>query len=800
EEQPFFTVISYPDPHGPNTVRPPYDHRFDDLPFQPPRTFQRKDRPSTPRWLGSSQKHDVFRGDDMSKYFGMVQCIDDNIGRLMAQLRETGQLDNTLILFTSDHGDLCYEHDRLNKGNPYEGSARVPLIVRMPRLIKGGEYYVRPVGTVDITPTIMGFLDLPSNPDDHGRDLSAELADASVTRETDPAAPVTFLRSGGLLSGWVAAIDDRYKLVLSMNDVPWLFDRVRDPDELVNWFGRPETNEVSRRLGRALQQYHQRFADPAFDQAPIANSLAKVIRAGIAMEGNATTEADKKAVSTFESNWSGSRRWIGPNWWANPMQDWILRKGTAIVPAAADRTLCLLTSELKGDAGTFEAKVSIDLKGDSFPATAAVGFRLGRRGGIDDHRHALIHSTDWVDAVIRSDGRLSLENHRKDAPSEPATLSEEGLSFSGGPITLTLSGRTTEDGIFLTLTAEQDGQTVTTDRTFQLDEIRGGFSLLADGPSRKSGSETSPSFGFRDFQLKGDLLTRHADRAFGPIAWTQYTLSEDRLRLQAQFVPLGERVNHEAELWIDENAKGDGSGWVKLDTQPIDSLSRTATFTIDDWQSNRETPYEVRFKWRGELFAWNGRIRREPGGDAPFKLACFSCDNGYLFPIPAMVSQVKSQDPDMVFFAGDQIYESYGGFGVDRSAETKPAMIDYLRKYYQFGWTWRDVLRDRPSVILPDDHDVFQGNLWGQGGRVLPPSEQKNAWTLGGYLMPGDWVRAIERTQVGHLPDPAVEMTLPIGIKPYFTQLTYGGIGFAILEDRKFKTGPLSMPEAERKD
>ena len=128
--KPFFTVISYPDPHGPNTVRAPYDTRFDDLPFRAPRTY--RSGVASPKWLGPAKKHPVFRGADMSRYFGMVQCLDDNIGRLMKRLKESGQLDNTLIIMTSDHGDLCYEHDRLNKGNPYEGSARVPMIWRHP--------------------------------------------------------------------------------------------------------------------------------------------------------------------------------------------------------------------------------------------------------------------------------------------------------------------------------------------------------------------------------------------------------------------------------------------------------------------------------------------------------------------------------------------------------------------------------------------------------------------------------------------------------------------------------------------
>ena len=350
----------------------------------------------------------------------------------------------------------------------------------------------------------------------------------------------------------------------------------------------------------------------------------------------------------------------------------------------------------------------------------------------------------------------------------------------------------------LALSATRDKQSISLEESIASSAIDGGISLLSTGPKRPSGSKDVSEFQFKDFRLSGDIPQLHPDRTFGPILWSQYSLSDNQLRLQAQLAPLGMKPKYKADLWIAD--VDDEPQWSKVATEPMDKLSRTVKFTINDWPGDSDKLYQVRFRWRGMQYVWDGRVRREPNVDEPFKLGCFSCDNGYLFPIPAMVRQVKRQNPDMVFFAGDQIYESYGGFGTNRTDDTENAMVDYLRKFYQFGWTWRDILRDRPSVILPDDHDVFQGNLWGHGGRKLPPSDKKNAWTLGGYIMPGDWVNAVEKTNVGHLPDPAVDITLPIGIKPYFTDMTYGGIGFAILEDRKFKTGPLSIPEAERKD
>lgn len=272
--KPFLAVVSYPDPHGPNTVRRPYDTQFDDLPFAPPRTY-RSNQP-TPKWLGPVKRHPVFRGKEMSRYFGMVKCLDDNIGRLLASLGRVGQLENTLIIMTSDHGDLCYEHDRQNKGNPYEGSARVPMMLRLPGRIESEQYYTQPMGTVDVTPTIMGLLDLPVDQADQGRDLSDVLA--APSSETGTKKTVTFLRNAGTQANWVAAVDDRYKLILSVRDKPWLFDAEEDPDELENRVDLSENASVVIRLAKALRDYGKSTDDPFLNSDGIKQSLAGLLQ------------------------------------------------------------------------------------------------------------------------------------------------------------------------------------------------------------------------------------------------------------------------------------------------------------------------------------------------------------------------------------------------------------------------------------------------------------------------------------------------------------------------------------------
>ena len=209
----------------------------------------------------------------MSQYFGMVKCIDDNLGRIFAALEKSGKLDSTIIMMTSDHGDLCYEHDRLNKGNPYEGSARVPMLIRFPERIVAGQTYVQPMGTVDVTPTLLGLAGIETDHEFEGRDLTTQF----TRNGAGEGSQVTFLRNSGTQPQWVCAVDERYKLVLSVNDQPWLFDATQDPDELLNFYRRPGSAEPTRRLAQALQEYGLQKRDLYLQHPAILESLKKCL-------------------------------------------------------------------------------------------------------------------------------------------------------------------------------------------------------------------------------------------------------------------------------------------------------------------------------------------------------------------------------------------------------------------------------------------------------------------------------------------------------------------------------------------
>src|SRR5699024_2648157 len=137
------------------------------------------------------------------------------------------------------------------------------------------------------------------------------------------------------------------------------------------------------------------------------------------------------------------------------------------------------------------------------------------------------------------------------------------------------------------------------------------------------------------------------------------------------------------------------------------------------------------------------------------KTAVFSCNSHYGFPNSEVVQHTTAHVPDMAVFLGDQLYESHGGFGIQRAPVDK-ACLDFLRKWYMFGWSYREIFRHIPSAFIPDDHDVYHGNLWGQGGKDAPVDEGWGyvAQDQGGYKMPPEWVNMVQRAQTSHLPDP----------------------------------------------
>lgn len=494
----------------------------------------------------------------------------------------------------------------------------------------------------------------------------------------------------------------------------------------------------------------------------------------------------------FEAATTDDGRFIGPQFWANPLQSWSVKNGKVMATGngrqrgKGDINLQLLTHQIETPAKGFVLKADFTTASGTGGTNddSWVGFHVGLSGGqIDDYRRPAAIPTAHLKVGLRlADGKLFM-NHQRfgikvSEKSIPTTkIVSDGsyhrltLVYDNGTLRLSVSDPHAEE--------HADGGQEETFLNIDFPDaslLRGNIALALE----------SCNVRFSMWSVQGNAVVEHSDQLFGPIGWTQYTLDEATsvLKVNAQMLPVVGTVFLEFFDAVND-------AWQEVASASIDSLSHTALFRIEQWDSSDDKPYRTKYTWSNDVYYYGGVIRKSPQHDKDqLSIAAFSCDHGYAFPLPKMVHNVLLQDPDLVFFAGDQIYEHYGGFHfVDEADEgsTKLAMLDYLRKWYLFGWTWRDVLRDRPSVIIPDDHDVFMGNMWGAGG--IPLSRDANE-ADGGYIMPPDWVNAVQRTQTDHLPDAFDPTPIEQGIGVYYTDFLYGGVPLAVIEDRKWKSGP----------
>jgi arylsulfatase A-like enzyme len=286
-KKPFLAFLSIPDPHPPKEVRPPYDTMYDHLNFTLPYTAKAAARfdPVAPAWswndfmttpsnetekhLEDYQNRDFYQ-KSMRTYFGMVKCIDDNIGKLLSYLDDAGLDENTVIAFTSDHGDLLSEHARFNKNRPYRTSAGIPFIIRHPQGIKAGKIVETAYTSVDFAPTILSYLGTNNhNVNFQGVDFSDELFSKEMISRKDV---IRYVFDSGKRKKWAAAVMNQYRLIVSDKEVPFLFDLDRDPNELNNFFDKTSGN-VQQLLQDSLYEVMFKYQIPLSKRKRIVWSL-----------------------------------------------------------------------------------------------------------------------------------------------------------------------------------------------------------------------------------------------------------------------------------------------------------------------------------------------------------------------------------------------------------------------------------------------------------------------------------------------------------------------------------------------
>lgn len=492
------------------------------------------------------------------------------------------------------------------------------------------------------------------------------------------------------------------------------------------------------------------------------------------------------------------RIWIGPQYWANRLQDWQLDHGRVeCITAAGNRNLNLLTARIGEEEGSFVITVRLGVPGlDSIDGEEAgwTGFRIGINGQFDDYRDDAIYGSG-LDVGVTTAGDLFIGvlpvKHNGNAVMLKPDL-KSGL-------TLKLTGDR-EDGHYrlrlAALNARGKELAAIEKEEVPAQNLEGGMALVSNF-QKSEGDEDEICSWFDDWSVSGDKIQLYPDRSFGPVLFSQYTLSRGIMKMTAQMPPIGDSDGQTVKFQVRK-----GDQWEDVQEESIDPLARTATFKIENWSYKKDVPYRLEYRLnagKGDLepYYYEGVIRKDPVNKEEVVVAAFTGNNDLGFPNKDLVEEIRYHKPDLLFFSGDQIYEGVAGFGVQRSPLDK-AVLDYLRKWYLYGWAYGDILRNTPAISIPDDHDMYHGNIWGAGGKPTPPGLKGNAaQDAGGYKMPAEWVNMVQRTQTSHLPDPYDPKPVLQGITVYYTELNYGGISFAIVEDRKFKSAPKPLlPEA----
>ncbi|MBT5048714.1 MAG: sulfatase-like hydrolase/transferase [Rhodospirillaceae bacterium] len=266
-DTPFFLQVSFPDPHHPFTPPGKYWDMFDPDQMTLPSSFDAGDLAPL-RWMREELAAGTAdRGGPLKPFavtaaeaktiialtYGMIAMVDDAIGEILATIDRAGLTDDTIVIFTADHGDFMADHGIMLKYMlHYQGLIRVPCIVADPRSDKSGAVRSDLAGTIDIGPTVLGRAGLQSFNGMQGRDLS----DTSLTpRDSivieEDTATVHF--GNDTVDRVRTLVTDRWRLTYHHFDSWWeLYDLQEDPDENKNLWDAPNRPAEADALVRKM--------------------------------------------------------------------------------------------------------------------------------------------------------------------------------------------------------------------------------------------------------------------------------------------------------------------------------------------------------------------------------------------------------------------------------------------------------------------------------------------------------------------------------------------------------------------
>ena len=279
---PFTLTVSIGPPHPPMVVPRPYFGMYPAKNMPVPATIADSPTNSPYARTGRSAEGGIYRDPRkvqqmISDYYGLVSLDDEWIGRLLKRLDELGLAQNTLVVFTSDHGEMLGDHGLSSKNIFYEGSAHIPLLMRLPGVIKPGTVVTAPVSHIDYYATILDYLGA-SGPPSEGQSLRPLVEGRSDGK--DRIAVSEWPK--GNVPGFMA-FDGRWKLMFGRTaDSPSLdalYDLKSDPHETNNLIGHNPDREKYRaeaeRMKKLLMAWLERVKSPCLEPVKARPLIAR---------------------------------------------------------------------------------------------------------------------------------------------------------------------------------------------------------------------------------------------------------------------------------------------------------------------------------------------------------------------------------------------------------------------------------------------------------------------------------------------------------------------------------------------
>ena len=280
KNKPFFLMCHFKAPHTPFTpaerhkdlykgvVFPEPDNLYENLDSRPilksvhnkisGGRFANKELPKEDRVKDAYQEY-------IRTYLSCIAGIDENVGRLLDYLEKNGQLNNTIIVYTSDQGFYMGEHGWFDKRFMYEESMRTPLIMRLPKGFDRRGKITEMVQNIDYAPTFLELAGAPVPEDIHGVSL-VPLLKGEHPQDWRTALYYHFYEypAEHMVKRHYGIRTERYKLIHFYNNINWweLYDLQADPTEMHNLYGQPEYESIAEELKVEMEKLQEQYNDP----------------------------------------------------------------------------------------------------------------------------------------------------------------------------------------------------------------------------------------------------------------------------------------------------------------------------------------------------------------------------------------------------------------------------------------------------------------------------------------------------------------------------------------------------------